>query len=150
VIKRRPQRLEIIFSSNPVYFVTFCTRNRQTIPDLQKAQMALETHAQRGIEDFGTALGRYVIMPDHIHLFVCGDIEFELSDWVAGLKRAISTAIRGSGEFWQPSFFDHILRSEESYSEKWEYVCQNPVRAGLVKESADWPYQGEPVVIDRI
>jgi len=61
--------------------------------------MALETYAQRGIEDFGTALGRYVIMPDHIHLFVCGDIEFELSNWVAGLKRAISTAIRGVESF---------------------------------------------------
>ena len=150
MIKRRPQRLEIIFSAEPVYFVTFCTRNRQTIPDLQKAQMALEKYAQRGIEDFGSALGRYVIMPDHIHLFVSGDVDFVLSNWVAGLKRAISKALQVSGEFWQPTFFDHVLRSEESYSEKWEYVCQNPVRAGLVKESDDWPYQGEPVVIDRV
>lgn len=150
MIKRRPQRLEIIFSSNPVYFVTFCTRNRRAIPDLGKAQDALEIYAQRGIEDFGAALGRYVIMPDHIHLFVCGDVDFVLSKWVAGLKRAISKALCARGEFWQPIFVDHILRSEESYSEKWEYVCANPVRAGLVKESDDWPHQGEPVVIDRV
>jgi len=150
VIKRRPQRLQIIFSTDPVYFVTFCTRNRQVIPDLPKAQTALEIYAQRGITDFGTALGRYVIMPDHIHLFACGDVELVLSNWVAGLKRAISQALAVSGEFWQPTFFDHVLRSEESYSEKWEYVCQNPVRAGLVKESDDWPYHGEPVVIDRV
>ena len=149
MIKRRPQRLDIIFSTDPVYFVTFCTRNRQAIPDLQKAQAALETYVRRGIKDFGTAVGRYVIMPDHAHLFVCGDVEFVLSKWVAGLKRAISNALRVSGAFWQPTFFDHVLRSEESYSEKWEYVCENPVRAGLVKESGDWPYQGEPVVIDR-
>jgi putative transposase len=150
VIKRRPQRLEVIFSTDPVFFVTFCTRNRQTIPDLEKAQAAVEAYARRGVEDFGTALGRYVIMPDHIHLFVCGDVEFVLSKWVAGLKRAISKSLRVSGEFWQPTFFDHVLRSEESYSEKWEYVCENPVRAGLVKKSNDWPYQGEPVVIDRV
>jgi REP element-mobilizing transposase RayT len=150
VIKRRPQRLDIVFATDPVYFVTFCARNRQTIPDLRKAQVALETYAQRGINEFGTALGRYVIMPDHIHLFVCGDFEFVLSKWVAGLKRAISKALSVSGEFWQPTFFDHVLRSEESYSEKWNYVCENPVRAGLVKESVDWPYQGEPVVIDRV
>ena len=150
MIKRRPQRLEIIFSTDPVYFVTFCTRNRQAIPDLPKAQAAVETYARRGIKDFGTALGRYVIMPNHIHLFVSGDIEFVLSKWVAGLKRAISKELCVSGEFWQPTFFDHVLRSEESYSEKWEYVRQNPVRAGLVKESDDWPYQGEPVVIDRV
>lgn len=150
MIKRRPQRLEIVFSSNPVYFVTFCTRNRLAISDLGKAQAALETYAQRGVTDFGIALGRYVIMPDHIHLFVCGDENFVLSTWVAGLKRAISKALCLRGQFWQPTFFDHILRSNESYSEKWEYVSENPVRAGLVTSSADWPYQGEPVPIDRV
>jgi len=28
-----------------------------------------------------------VIMPDHIHLFVAGDHEFDLGMWVRGLKR---------------------------------------------------------------
>jgi REP-associated tyrosine transposase len=23
---------------------------------------------------------------------------------------------------WQPGFFDHLLRNDESYSQKWEYV----------------------------
>ena len=87
MIKRRPQRLDVIYSSEPVYFVTFCTRDRQPIPDLGKAQTALEAYAQRGIKEFGAALGRYVIMPDHIHLFVSGDADFVLSKWVAGLKR---------------------------------------------------------------
>jgi hypothetical protein len=30
---------------------------------------------------------------------------------------------------------------DESLSEKWEYLRQNPVRAALVKHSEDWPYQ---------
>ena len=149
MIKRRPQRLDLVYSSEPVYFVTFCMRNRRRIPDLEKAQSALEQYARRGRDEFGAALGRYVIMLDHIHLFVCGDADFVLSKWVAGLKRAISKALGVRGEFWQPTFFDHILRSDESYSEKWEYVCQNPVRAGLVKQSEDWKYQGEVVLIDR-
>jgi REP element-mobilizing transposase RayT len=149
VIKRRPQRLELIYSSEPVYFVTFCTRNRQAIPEPEKAQAALETYAQRGLNEFGVALGRFVIMPDHVHLFVCGDADFVLSRWVAGLKRVISKALGIRGEFWQPTFFDHILRSDESYSEKWEYIYQNPVRAGLVKEADEWRYQGEVVLIDR-
>ena len=150
MIKRRPQRLDLIYSSEPVYFVTFCTRNWQRIRNLAKAKVALEAYAQRGINEFGVALGRYVIMPDHVHLFVCGDPEFVLSTWVAGLKRAISKALGMRGEFWQTTFFDHILRSDESYPAKWEYVCENPVRAGLVRESEDWRYQGEPVVIDRV
>ena len=97
MIKRRPQRLDLIYSSGPVYFVTFCTRDLQRISDLEKAQAALEAYAQRGIKEFGAALGRYVIMPDHIHLFVSGDADFVLSKWVAGLKRAISKAVGNRG-----------------------------------------------------
>ena len=87
-------------------------------------------------------------MPDHVHLFVSGHIEFVLSPWVGGLKRAMSVAL-GMTHFWQPGFFDHVLRSDESFSEKWEYVRANPVRAGLVASADDWPYQGEIVMIDR-
>ena len=44
---------------------------------------------------------------------------------------------------WQEEFFDHVLRSGESYEDKWQYVLQNPIRAGLVDRTDDWPYQGE-------
>ena len=74
-----------------------------------------------------------------------------LSEWIKGLKRAISIALKAGKEkiAWQPGFFDHILRNDESYSEKWEYVRQNPARAGLVRSADEWSYQGEIVLIDR-
>jgi len=50
---------------------------------------------------------------------------------------------RISSPHWQKTFFDHVLRSSESSNEKWNYVCENPVRAGLVKQSEDWPFQSE-------
>ena len=40
-------------------------------------------------------------------------------------------------------FFDHVMRSEESYSQKWLYVAENPVRKKLAARPGDWPYQGE-------
>jgi putative transposase len=51
---------------------------------------------------------------------------------------------------WQRVFFDHLLRSAESYRQKWNYVRQNPVGAGLVAKPEDWPYAGEIVRIDRV
>lgn len=89
-------------------------------------------------------------MPDHIHLFVSGGPDFILMRWVGGLKRAIAVTLNTSNQLWQPGFFDHVLRSDESYGEKWLYVRDNPVRAGLVPHSEDWPYQGEVVRIDRV
>ena len=93
-------------------------------------------------------VGRYVIMPDHVHLFVRGDRSFTLSSWIGGLKRAMCVGLKLPC-LWQPGFFDHILRSDESYAEKWNYVRNNPVRAGLARTADEWPYQGEIAVIDR-
>lgn len=42
---------------------------------------------------------------------------------------------------WQEGCFDRLLRSDESLSDKWEYLSQNPVRAGLVANPDDWPFQ---------
>ena len=98
------------------------------------------------------AVGRYVIMPDHVHLFVRGDHNFTLGPWIGALKQALAKAAtlsRAKGQIWEEGFFDHVLRSNESYSQKWNYVRENPVRAELVKSAADWPYQGEIVYIDR-
>jgi putative transposase len=149
MIKDRPRRLDRVYPSEPLYFVTFCTRNRRPFPSFEQTQSALEVYAKRGLREFNVAVGHYVIMPDHIHLFVRGDTNFVLSRWIAGLKRAISDALKISGVFWQPTFFDHILRNDESYSQKWLYVCDNPVRASLVNACDDWPFKGEIVVIDR-
>ena len=149
MIKDRPRRLDLIYIDQPLYFVTFATRDRKSIPSLGGAQVALEQYAHCGIAEFHVALGRYVLMPDHVHLFVRGGRNFTLSSWIGGLKRAISVALK-SQRLWQPGFFDRILRSAESYAEKWNYVRDNPVRGGFVKAAEDWPYQGEIVVIDRV
>ena len=148
MIKDRPHRLDLIYINQPLYFVTFATRDCRTILSLHRAQLALEQYGHRAIGKFSVALGRYVIMPDHVHLFVRGGPDFTLSSWIGGLKRAISVAVK-SQCLWQPGFFDHVVRSDESCAEKWNYVRDNPIRVGLVATADDWPHHGEIVVIDR-
>ena len=58
-------------------------------------------------------------------------------DGKTGLKTHAQAA-----PLWQPEFFDHLLRSRESRSEKWAYVRENPVRAGLVARAENWPFAG--------
>lgn len=60
-------------------------------------------------------------------------------EWTAKfLHRRLGVAV----PLWQEEFFDHLLRSRESYAQKWDYVRANPVRAGLVADAGDWPHQG--------
>jgi putative transposase len=88
-------------------------------------------------------------MPDHLHLFVRGTIDFKLGAWIGGLKRVVAAAVTGGRGIWQRGFFDHVIRTGESYSEKWHYVRENPVRAGLVAHAEDWPFQREIVAISH-
>ena len=41
---------------------------------------------------------------------------------------------------WQRDFFEHRLRSDESWREKADYILANPVRKGLITEVSQWPY----------
>jgi putative transposase len=144
--KQRLRRLEIVFVRSPIYFVTTCTQNRRNI----LATPAIhETFLHFGKEGplHGAWIGAYVIMPDHLHVFVATDDEkIAISAWMKSLKNSISKTLRANGvapPHWQKTFFDHLLRSSESYSEKSNYVRENPVRAGLVAEAQDWPHMGE-------
>jgi REP element-mobilizing transposase RayT len=91
-------------------------------------------------------------MPDHVHLFCAPEPNgASLSAFVGSWKRLSSRQISelprtmsaAAGPIWQREFFDHLLRSEESYDQKWNYVRDNPVRAGLVQCAKDWSFAGE-------
>ncbi|MCX5891115.1 MAG: hypothetical protein NTY36_16960 [Deltaproteobacteria bacterium] len=41
---------------------------------------------------------------------------------------------------WLYESFDRILRTDESLHQKVEYICQNPVRKGLVTCEDDYPW----------
>ena len=87
------------------------------------------------------------MMPDHMHVFVwIPDGGISLSAWMKALKSVLGKVLADRGvpkPHWQEGFFDHVLRHQESYDEKWEYVRLNPVRAGLVAKAEDWPWQGD-------
>jgi putative transposase len=91
-------------------------------------------------------------MPEHIHLFVCGPDDFSLGAWIGSLKQALAKSMgrrRAGDVIWLRGFFDHLLRSDESYGQEWNYGRENPVRAGLVTKAENWPYAGEIIIIDR-
>ena len=147
----RPLRLGRLFDTSPLYFVTFCTHLRKPYLARDKVHAAFVAYSGRAQREFNIAVACYVIMPDHVHLFVRGNHVFRLGPWVGALKQALAKAAklsRAKTQIWQ-EFFDHVLRSDESYAQKWNCIRENPVRAGLVKSAAEWPYQGQIVYIDR-
>ena len=101
--------------------------------------------------DHGTKfrLHAAVVMPDHVHLSMTpltddGGVSFGLPEIIGGMKSAsahrINRLLGRRGPVWQTEYFDHVLRSDESARQKAEYICANPVRAGLVANEDEWPW----------
>ena len=144
--KQRLQRLDRVFLRTPIYFVTTCADKRRSILATECIHAAFIQFGEEGMHR-GAWIGGYVLMPNHLHAFVgFEDQEAQLSAWMKSLKNMLSKTLRLNGIaglHWQKGFFDHVLRSEESYEQKWHYVRENPVRQGLVRNRQDWPFWGE-------
>jgi putative transposase len=127
-----------------IVFLTVCTNKKTPIlaqPDIHDLLRDVWIHTDHWL------VGRYVIMPDHIHLFCSlGSLDYSsLTRWVQFWKSAASRRWPRNEEqpVWQKSCWDTQLRTGEQYSGKWDYVRHNPVRARLCRIPDEWPFQGE-------
>lgn len=138
-LPRRQRRVPSVCKNAPTYFLTFCTAERaKTLANTLVFERAC-TFIEEGNRNTGFFASALMIMPDHIHALVSisPHSEQKIGNWVCAFKRAV-----GKNDIhWQNGFVDHILRNSESRSEKWEYIRNNPVRAGLTRSFAEWPYQ---------
>lgn len=135
------------FARHPLVFLTVCTAKRAPILNNAVTHAILLKLWRDSQSRNGWCVGRYVLMPDHIHLFAMPDEKpVALGGWVSTWKsisaRQIVAETGAPAPIWQRDYFDRYLRTAESYSAKWDYVCNNPVRSGLVTRVDDWPYQG--------
>ncbi|HVT73444.1 MAG TPA: transposase [Lacunisphaera sp.] len=143
--RRHPVHPPLIEAGNIsiIVFLTVCTKGRRPLLATRVAHEAART---AWLEADHWLVGRYVVMPDHLHLF-CAPNTLpirSLAQWVRYWKASICRRLLAAeGTFWQSDFWDTQLRRHESYANKWEYVRHNPVRAGLALEPDDWPFQGE-------
>lgn len=133
-----------IDNRSPIVFLTICSHDRRPLfdkPDIHELMKSVWYTAS------AWHVGRYVLMPDHIHLFCApnGLDAPSLARWVHFWKSAASRRWPRPEEqpVWQKSFWDTQLRQGESYGDKWEYVRRNPMRANLCADSTEWPFQGE-------
>ena len=141
--------IHVIGGRASIIFLTVCTKRRKSIL-ANGAVHELLLKAWTAANHW--AVGRYILMPDHVHLFcapattTCAPLE----DWVKYWKSYASQRWPRPSEqpVWQKSFWDTQLRRVEGYDSKWEYTRHNPVRKGLSRNPETWPYQGVVNVLE--
>ncbi len=95
----------------------------------------------------GVSVDKYCIMPNHVHiLFSLQAPESEtgrhgslpLRDVVGRLKSYTTKQYRSiinqpKAILWQRNYYEHVIRNDEDYAEKWRYIDENPHRRRLLK-----------------
>jgi len=139
--KRKLNRLSgYDYSTENAYFITACIENREhtfgrVVEDKVELSKQGEIVKRRisGIPDFFSEVSvlESVIMPNHLHcILMIGDKGKTLSQIVQSLKSACTRQAKKEGAklMWQRSFYDHIIRDEESYCRIAEYIRNNPLK----------------------
>ena len=130
--------------TNRPIFITFTTDRRWRLP-AEARDIVLECCLKENGNKFD--LHTAVVMPGHAHLLFsplrgADGWNFSLPQIMHVIKgasaRKINVLLGRSGAIWQKEFFDHVLRSNDSLAEKVDYICQNPVRAGLVNVEGEY------------
>jgi putative DNA methylase len=86
----------------------------------------------------------WVIMPNHIHaLFTPVEgwtLAKILHSWKSFSAREANKVLNRTGEFWQPEYFDRVIRNENGFIAAVEYIEHNPVKAGLCQRPQEWKF----------
>jgi REP element-mobilizing transposase RayT len=131
------------------YFITFRLKSGIISDDERKIVLDTIKHFHK-IRYWVTAT---VVMPDHIHLILKpvvseSNAEFSLSKVLQGIKgfsaREINKTRGTKGALWQDESFDRIIRDNDEYLEKWNYIRGNPVKDGLCSSPEDYEFLWEP------
>lgn len=140
-----------------VFFFTVVTYNRQPILTTESGRNLLKASIQKVQEKHPFEILAITLLPDHLHTVL--ELPKNDSDYSKRLRLIKSNFTRewlksgGSEKFinasrkkkneraiWQRRFYEHTCRDEEDLKRCIDYTHVNPLKHGLVKRVADWPW----------
>jgi len=129
---------------NRPHFVTTATLNRiGAFAEAVTASMFFESLLQAR-NRYGFLVLSFVVMPDHVHAVIVprtGDTISQTMRLIKGTFSRRSNLERARiGAFWQPSFYDRLIRDEEAMEAIVAYIEENPVVEGLADHASEYAF----------
>ncbi len=148
------------YSQTGLYFVTVCTNFKEKIlwnncnaeKELSPIGKVVDESIKFINENYENVLvDKYCIMPNHIHLIIAlgfsecrrgslplreTDNSVQLHEVIGRMKSYTTKCYRELTRkpeviLWQRNFYEHIIRSDEDYTEKWQYIDENELKWDL-------------------
>jgi putative transposase len=128
------------------YHVTARANRKEMILESDSIKSLFLEVLARAKAKYSFKIENFCVMGNHFHLIIRPEIGTNLSrimQWIMSVFAMSWNRIHGHvGHVWCERFFSRILESLYSYLRTFEYIAQNPVKAGLVKNESDWVYGG--------
>lgn len=84
----------------------------------------------------------WCVMPNHVHVLIETWEKWNLGDvvhsWKSFTAHGANQILGRSGEFWFREYFDRFIRDDQHFSNAVNYIENNPVKAGLVRNREEW------------
>ena len=138
------------YSQSNVYFVTICTKDRESSININEINLIIRQVWENLPEHYeNIILDEFVIMPNHVHGIIIiqddtvgADLRSarSLSEIVRVFKsfstRELNKHFKTSGQsFWQRNYYDHVIRGEKDLYSKRKYIRENPLKWELDEEN---------------
>ena len=97
-------------------------------------------------QSLGWHIPSAVVMPSHVHCLALdlGHATVTLENAFGRVQRftarQANLGLGRQGRFWMDESFDHWCRHPGKMDTAVRYIENNPVKAGLVRNAADWPW----------
>jgi REP-associated tyrosine transposase len=129
-----------------IYFVTWRVHKNQT--ELTPPERSLVYSAIQHFDGQRYRLFAAVVMNDHVHVLVQPKEGFELQSLVHSWKSFSANRMQKNGTrkgaVWQDEYFDRVVRDEEEFFQKLEYILNKP------SDHCDHRPAGTPAPLEQV
>jgi putative transposase len=143
------------------YFFTVNLRDRRSdllMTHIDALRAAVRNVRRQSLFD----IDAWVVLPDYMHcLWTLSEGDSDFPRRWRDIKTAFSKSLpateqrstvmarRGERGISQRLYWEHTIRDDRDYAAHMDYIHFNPVKHGLIRGPADWPFSSFPRGVDR-
>lgn len=116
------------------------------ILDARRAKFLFLDIVTRAKRRYPFRIENFTVMGNHFHLIIQPNQGVSLSrimQWILSVFAQTYNRLHNlCGHVWGERFFSRIIETLKEYLKIFEYIDNNPVRAGLIDHKEDWAFCG--------
>ena len=132
-----------VFVADGIYHVASRGSDRQPLFLFDADRVAFLVRLAAVVERYELACLAYCLMGNHYHLLIQtrdGRVSGALQELNGGYSRHFNRVHGRSAHLFRNRFFARQIEDEAYLLTACRYLAQNPVRAGLCRDPAEWPW----------